>query len=176
MRVQYLSKKNIKEIVKSLELRKDVNKAIIDLLRNAESVKAVSESKYEVIVADNLPLLFKGPRYSGYAPTLFIVNYMYAKGVRLLPMVVVDEGAVDPLMRGADVMIPGIRRVLTPFSVGDFVAVLEPSERYAIVVGYALIDSSTIAPGVKGKGLRNLTWLNDDLWKLCMEIARSESK
>ena len=176
MRVQYLSKKSIKEIVKSLELRKDVDKAIVDLLREAESVKLVSEGRYEVIVADSLPLLFKGPRYSEYAPTLFIVNYMYAKGIKLIPMVVVDEGAVDPLMRGADVMIPGIRRVLTPFSVGNFVAVLEPSERYAIVVGYALIDSSTIAPGVRGKGLRNLTWLNDDLWRLCMEIARSKSK
>ena len=86
MRVQYLSKKSIEEIVKSLELRKDVDKAIVDLLREAESVKLVSEGRYEVIVADSLPLLFKGPRYSEYAPTLFIVNYMYAKGIKLIPM------------------------------------------------------------------------------------------
>ncbi len=176
MKTQYLSKKSIKKIAKRIETRQEIDRALIDLLRNADTVKLFSSEKYEVIVADGLPILFRRPSQEDYAPTLFIVNYMYAKGIKLVPMVVVDEGAVGPLTRGADVMIPGIRRVLTPFTNGSFVAILEPGERYAIVVGRALVDSSTIAPGVKGKGIKNLTWLNDDLWNLCLEIARTESK
>ncbi len=176
MKVQYLSKKSIKEIAKGIETRQEIDRALVDLLRNADTVKLISSEKYEVIVADGLPIFFRRPSQEDYAPTLFIVNYMYAKGTKLVPMVVVDEGAVGPLTRGADVMIPGIRKVLTPFTCGCFVAVLEPGERYAIVVGRALVDSSAIAPGVKGKGIKNLTWLNDDLWNLCLEIARTESK
>jgi len=176
MKVQYLSKKSIKEIARGLEAKQEIDRVLIDLLRNADAVKLISNDKYEVVVADGLPILFRRRGQEDFAPTLFIVNHMYTKGTKLLPMVVVDEGAVGPLTRGADVMIPGIRKVLKPFASGSFVAVLEPGERYAIIVGQALVDSSAIAPGVKGKGIKNLTWLNDDLWSLCIEIARTESK
>ena len=176
MKMQYLSKKMVKEILKYLKKREEIDQLLIDFFKNADSVKLIDTQKYDIIVADSLPVLFRKKNSDFYVPTLFIVNYILnTRKSLILPAVVVDEGAVKPLTRGADVMIPGIRKVIKPFCKGSIVAVLEPKERYAIVIGIALVDSTTIIPGTKGKGIENLTYLNDDLWQLSLQIARGST-
>lgn len=70
------------------------------------------------------------------------------------PIVVVDKGAAEHVVKGADVMIPGVIKY-SSFSEGDPVAIV--SEKYvAIAVGAALQDSNKIVKGSKGKAVKNL--------------------
>ncbi|MEM1771662.1 MAG: PUA domain-containing protein [Ignisphaera sp.] len=177
LKIQYLSKKLLKEVLRSVEARSEIDRIFIDTLKQYEEIRLASDEDFSIIVFDSAPMLFKVKGYDAYIPTLYALNYFYnTKGVRILPTVVVDEGAVKPLLRGADIMIPGIRKVVGSFSKGQLVAVMHPSERYFIVVGIALMDSIGIAPTVKGKCISNISHLEDNVWKASLQLAKSLSK
>lgn len=177
LKMQYLSKKAVKSIITALELRRDIDYGFIEMLRKAEEVKAIYSDKYELIVFDNITALFKVQGKDVYIPTLYVINMLYnTRKMLITPTVVVDEGAVTPLKKGADVMIPGIKKIIKSFSKGDIVAVMEPGERYLIVVGIALVDSSAIAPSVKGKGIENISRIDDEIWTISLQVARALAK
>ena len=176
MRIQYLSKKSVKGILQALESRREIDPSFVAMLKDAEEVKVVYSEKFEIVVFDDKIALFKRADLDIYMPTLYIVNVLYnTQKLLVVPTVVVDEGAVAPLKRGADVMLPGIKKVLKDFSKGDIVAVMDPSERYLLVIGLALTSSSAIAPGAKGKGIENVSHIEDDLWKSCLQLAKTFS-
>jgi len=85
-----------------------------------------------------------------------------------LPTIVVDSGAVAPLLRGADVMAPGVREVRGEFHTGDPVVVVDEKYGKPLVVGLALVDSSAIASGSvkRGKVVENIHRVGDKLWSL----------
>lgn len=177
LKIQFLSKKSLKEILKSVEDRYEINRVFVDFLKQAEEVKLAHNEGVDIIVFDSAPLLFKLEKYGTYIPTLYALNYFYnTKSLAIVPTVVVDEGAVNPLLRGADVMIPGVRKVLHNFSKGHFVGVMHPSEKYFIVVGIALVDSSSIAPNVKGKCILNVSHLDDNIWRASLQLIKTLSR
>ncbi len=177
LKIQYLSKKMLKDILKSIESRIEVNVVFIDTLKQFEEAKLASNRNFSIIVFNAIPMLFRVNEYEIYIPTLYALNYFYnTRGVYILPTVVVDEGAVKPLLRGADVMIPGIRKVITNFSKGQLVSVMHPSEKYFIVVGMALMDSIGIVPNAKGKCIANISHLEDNIWKTSLQLVKSLSK
>jgi PUA-domain protein len=176
LKIQFLSKKSLKEILKSVEDRSEINRFFIDVLKQAEEIKLVSNKSFSIIVFDSAPLLFKIEDIDMYLPTLYAVNYFYnAKNIFIVPTVVVDEGAVNPLLRGADVMIPGVRKVLHNFFKGHIVSVMHPSEKYFIVIGTALVDSTNIVPNTKGKCISNISRLDDEVWRASLQILKSLS-
>lgn len=177
LRIQYLSKKTVKNLLQTLENRGEVDRSFIDMLKNADEVKVAYGDKFEIIVFNSIPALFKVKGLDLYIPTLYVLNMLYnTKKLLVIPTVVVDEGAVEPLRRGADVMIPGIKKVLKSFNKDEFVAVLEPSEKYIIVVGTALVNSESISPSVKGKGIKNLSHLDDEIWTTSLQLVRAFSR
>lgn len=177
LRVQHISKRAVKAILTSLESRRDIDRAFVDMLKEYEEVKVFLSQKFEIVVFNNIVALFKTSKLEFYMPTLYIVNTLYnTKRMLVVPSIVVDEGAVEPIKRGADVMMPGIRRVVKGFSKGDIVAVMEPEERYFIAIGIALVDSTHIAPGVKGRGIENVAHIDDEIWSASLQIARSLSR
>ncbi|AFL67255.1 DUF1947 domain-containing protein [Desulfurococcus amylolyticus] len=84
-----------------------------------------------------------------------------------LPSIIVDKGAVQALLRGADLMVPGIRSIIGGFKAGDIVAIIDEETRRAIAIGSALIDSEVIKNGSvkKGKAVKILHHLNDEYYK-----------
>ena len=117
-RVQYLSKRDIKNIIEALQKRSDIDPSFIQFLKEHEDdVKKVFDEKFEIIVFGATPALFKTPKIDFYIPTLYILNVLYnTKRVIVTPAVTVDEGAIPHLKNGADVMIPGIRKIVKNFS------------------------------------------------------------
>jgi len=177
LRLNYISKRDVKNIFGELQKRVEIDPQLIDYLKEFEDdVKKVVEEKFEIVVFGSTPALFKTQKVDFYLPTLYIVNMLYnTKKIVAVPAVTVDEGAVSFLKNGADVMIPGIKKVLKSFSKNAIVAVLEPSEKYFIVIGYALVDSTQIAPGVKGKAVKNVSHLDDDVWRTSIQVAKALS-
>lgn len=174
MKIEYLSRKKVRNLIRSLEGRSEIAREFIEILSSSETVKAVVYDKFTVYVFDSTPALFTNPRLGEVvAPTLFVLNTLYnTKKLLVLPTVRVDQGAVNPILRGADVMAPGIEHIYRDFDEGQLVAVMEPGERYIMALGIALMPSKRIAETRHGKAIRVATRLNDDLWKACLELAR----
>ncbi|MEM4789271.1 MAG: PUA domain-containing protein [Ignisphaera sp.] len=176
IRIQHLSKKVVKSILSTLEKRRDIDPIFIDILREAETVQIAYTEKFEIVMFNSIAALFKIQGKDLYIPTLYAINMLYnTKKLLIVPAVVVDEGAMEPLKRGADVMIPGIKKILKTFEKNDIVAVMEPSEKYAIVVGIALVNSADIVPKVKGKGIENISHLDDEIWLTSLQLVRALS-
>ncbi|MEM0026717.1 MAG: PUA domain-containing protein [Ignisphaera sp.] len=177
LRAQFISKKEIRSILEELQKRAEIDPQFIAYLKEFENdVKKVVEEKFEIVVFGATPALFKTQKISFYMPTLYAINVMYnTKKIAIVPAVVVDEGAVNHLKNGADVMIPGIRKILKDFTQNSIVGVLDPSEKYFLVVGYALMDSTQIVPGAKGKAIKNVSHIDDDIWRASLQIAKTLS-
>jgi len=118
-----------------------------------------------ILVLDNIPalIIFSNGK---------IIPHLQSLGrLTTCPVVVVDKGAVEHVVKGADVMMPGVVKH-SEFHKGDPVAIV--SEEYiAIAVGIALQDSSNISKEGKGKVVKNLHRPNDVFFKEC--LRREES-
>ncbi len=117
-----------------------------------------------IYIIDDVPALISPPS-GGLIPHL---KYLLSKGYYWLPYVVVDMGAVKPLLRGADLMVPGIRRVHGVFNIGDIVVVVDEKYGKPFMVGRALVSSDKIVSGEvsRGRALENLHRVGDRYWRV----------
>ncbi len=174
IKLQYLSKKAVKEILTAVTSRNEINKKFIEFLQSTETVRIGLAEDFEIIIFNSIPALFRTKNIDIYIPTLYALNYfLNTYKMYIVPSIVVDQGAVEPLKRGADVMMPGIKKINQSFKKGEIVAVLEPHEKYFIVVGMALIDSNNIVSGGKGKCIENISRLDDRIWRASLQLAKS---
>jgi PUA domain protein len=107
-------------------------------------------------------------------PTLFLIHKS-AKGKSLppYPKVVVDAGAVKPIINGADVMRPGIKEFLGDFGKDDVVFVTDEKGR-VIAVAVALYSRQEMEQMQKGKVLINLHHLGDRIWQASLELVKEK--
>ncbi len=144
-----LRKKDSKEISKFFEKNYGV------------SIKGDME-KFEfddlnIITVDNEPIILE---YEGryYFTVYGVIKFKPEKG-----RVVVDEGAMPYIMRGADVMKPGIVEADESIKAGDFVYVAVEGKLTPLAVGIALVDGIEMKEG-KGKAVKNIHHLKDKIW------------
>ncbi len=78
------------------------------------------------------------------------------------PWVEVDEGAAKAILRGADLMAPGIERY-TEFDQGEPVVVRYGNSHIAI--GEAIESSNRLSEMEKGKAIKILHYKGDKFWK-----------
>jgi len=117
----------------------------------------------EVILVDGIPAFFKhGDKWYPH------LKILLSRGSGFSPMVIVDQGAVKPILRGADLMAPGVRGVVGEFKPGDPVIVVEESSRKPFMVGEALVSSSDIVSGAvsRGRVVKNIHRIGDTLWRV----------
>ncbi|MEK6851906.1 MAG: PUA domain-containing protein [Candidatus Thermoplasmatota archaeon] len=80
--------------------------------------------------------------------------------------VTVDMGAVKFVYNGADVMAPGIVDADPSIAVGDLVWVRDERNRQPLAVGEALMTGADMNAAEKGKAVRSLHHVGDEVWKL----------
>ncbi len=132
-----------------------------------EDVEVVSDRKSgieELYIIDGRPAF---ARVSGRLIPL--INYLLEVGAEWLPRIVVDEGAVRPITRGANLMRPGIVSVEGSFKPGDVVVILEPLKKIPIAVHEAVVSSDELQGMERGVVSKRLHYMGDRLW----EYARS---
>ena len=160
------------------ELRETV-KLMAPVLEGADVVEIVQVSEKEYLyLIDNEPLFLKTAHKDVgeyIVPTLFLIHKS-AKGKSLpqYPKVVVDAGAVKPIINGADVMRPGIKEFLGDFNKGDVVFVADEKGR-VIAITAALYSKQEILQMQKGKVLINLHHLGDKIWQISLELAKEKA-
>jgi PUA-domain protein len=80
--------------------------------------------------------------------------------------VVVDMGAVGFIVKGADIMAPGIVDADINIKEGDFVWVCDEKHHKPLAVGIALMNGETMKASKTGKAIRNVHYVGDVLWNL----------
>jgi PUA-domain protein len=114
----------------------------------------------EFLLIENKPLFFF--KEEVLVPTLSVL----LKGVNVLPMVVVDKGAIRFVVNGADVMRPGIIGC-DEFSKGDYIVIVDETYKKPLAVGQALLCSNDLLQAKEGKVIKNIHFVGDIIWEKC---------
>ncbi|QKR01032.1 DUF1947 domain-containing protein [Metallosphaera tengchongensis] len=98
----------------------------------------------------------------GLIPTLCFLQEHEIK----LPFVVVDEGAVKAVARGADLYAPGVLEVQGTLDTGKLLLV-KAKQGQIIAVMRISEGAEEAMRNKKGKIASNVHYIGDDLWKMC---------
>ncbi|MBW6518684.1 MAG: RNA-binding protein [ANME-2 cluster archaeon] len=151
------------------QLRKSQSKDMIhkigELFTDANVILA--NKKFEIAVTDEYELLLVDSE-----PLFFIMDgepFFTVKGaLKLKPdkkVVTVDAGAIPFVVKGADVMKPGIVSADPGIAEGDLVIVIEETHGKALAVGRALVPGDQMTEG-GGKAIRTVHIVGDKLWNM----------
>ncbi|ABO35919.1 RNA-binding protein, containing PUA domain [Methanococcus maripaludis C5] len=151
-----LKKKELKELKDELGNIFDVEKIIP---KKAVVEKAVTEEG-EIILLDGTPLAMVNN--GRIFPTLkFLLNMDIENN-----KVTVDMGAVKFIANGADVMAPGIVEADENIQEGDIVFVVDVTHKKPLSVGEALMGGKTMVEEKKGKAIKTIHFIGDEIWKM----------
>ena len=164
-----LRRKDVKSLVGAFCSQYPKLCSALGVEEDSDGLRVVYED-VEVVVLGGIPLAFR--LGEGLLPTLVAVK---TAGIGSTQYAVVDEGAVKYILRGADVMAPGIVEA-SSFVVGDVVAVWAPSKVSPIAVGRALMSSEEVLRVKRGKAVENLHYAGDRIWEASLEVIRRFSK
>ena len=126
-------------------------------LASVESFDELSVGEEMVYFGNNSPLILR--RKIGLLPSLKFDKY-----VQSLPRVVVDMGAVAHVANGADIMRPGIRDIPSNFGNGDLLVIVDEKYSKPLALGLAEVGSTEMKSMTKGKVIRNVHFVGDELW------------
>ncbi|MFN3383920.1 MAG: PUA domain-containing protein [Archaeoglobaceae archaeon] len=124
-------------------------------------MEALDFGDLRIILVNNEPLLME------YGGKYYVSVY---GAIKLKPekfKVVVDSGATDFIMNGADVMKPGIVSADPRIKEKDFVYVTVEPKDVPIAVGIALCNAEDMKG--KGKAVKNLHHVKDKVWRDLVE-------
>jgi len=78
----------------------------------------------------------------------------------------VDHGAIPFLMNGADCMGAGVQMADPSVEESELVWVRDESHGKPLALGIALVSGDEMVAMTKGKAIKTLHWVGDDLWEL----------
>ena len=78
----------------------------------------------------------------------------------------VDHGAIPFLMKGADCMVAGVHAADASIEVGDLVWIRDMKHKRPLAIGWATMNADDLTNLSKGKGIKTLHWVGDELWDM----------
>ena len=78
----------------------------------------------------------------------------------------VDHGALPFLMNGADCMAAGIHRACETIEEDDLIWIRDQSHGKPLAIGWATMGSNEMVAATKGKAVKMLHHIGDELWEL----------
>ncbi len=120
----------------------------------------------ELFFIDGVPAFAKSENV--LFPTLVSTRILSA-----LPKATVNMGAVPYVCNGADVMAPGIVGFEGDFGKDDFVVILDERHRKPIAIAVALSNSKEAKKLERGKVLKNVHYVGDNLWNFTKQLSQS---
>ncbi|MEM3832808.1 MAG: DUF1947 domain-containing protein [Thermoprotei archaeon] len=101
-----------------------------------------------------------------------MVPFLTSKLILQLPRLYVDQGAVPHIINGADVMAPGVTKIVGELKEGVLAVVVDQSNNRPLAIVEILDDWSLLMKDKHGKIARNLHHFNDKIWKVVSELLR----
>tara|TARA_B100000768_G_C11254357_1_gene365660 strand:+ start:341 stop:850 length:510 start_codon:yes stop_codon:yes gene_type:complete len=78
----------------------------------------------------------------------------------------VDHGAIPFLMNGADCMVAGVQAADEKIVKGELVWIRDMTHKKPLAIGWSVMDGNEMATAAKGKGIKTLHWVGDELWEM----------
>lgn len=78
----------------------------------------------------------------------------------------VDHGAIPFLMNGADCMVAGVQAADEDIAVGELVWIRDMTHKKPLAIGWSTMEGQEMAAATKGKGIKTLHWVGDELWDM----------
>ena len=160
MKRQVVSKHDSRDVIADVERSAGIQ---LDVPKSAqvEILEPDDETKF-VIIDKRFTFISKAGATAGSSSYIPFVGS--AEAVRLFPSVSIDEGAVKYIIKGADVMRPGISKYDEWGEAGKLVVVREDKKGRAAAVGKTVVSSSEMAELKKGNCIKNLHHAGDRFW------------
>ncbi|MHA1130010.1 MAG: DUF1947 domain-containing protein [Candidatus Helarchaeota archaeon] len=150
---------------------KDVKKLQIQLQERYPNLDKLFEKDTRVetgFLEDGTVLYFIKGELTFFTDEKHILPFIRVllKNLIILPQIVVDTGAVPYIVKGADVMIPGIVHVDETIKKNGYVVIVDEKHGKPLAVGLTLMDSAEIKAKKKGKAVKNLHYIGDRIWDI----------
>ena len=162
MKRQVVSKHDSRELIAEIERSAGVR---LEVPRSAQVEILEPDEDSKFVIIDRRFIFVKGGLDGGYIP--FVGS---SEAVGLLPSVTIDEGALKYIIKGADVMRPGISKYDDWGEAGKLVVVREDKKGRAAAVGRSAVSSSEMAELKKGNCVKNLHHAGDKFWNAYKKI------
>ena len=151
MKREQLNKKDLKELNLWLE-----NAGLISTFSKKDKVEKLDNKV--LVVNGNIDYVVYGDKIY---PSLKLI---LKEGVDKFKKVSVDAGAIRFVTKGADVMRPGVTAIDDGISKGDFIVVVDDRFNKPLACGISEYDSVGMRALDKGKVLKNIHFVGDDIW------------
>jgi PUA domain protein len=140
---------------------------IDEMMPKKESLKiAKCHEHIEILVGITGDHLYFRQRDGPFFPSLRMVH----KYPFICPLMQVDQGAIQFVLGGANIMAPGLTSKgakMTPgLKPGTVVTVVAEGKQHALAVGLLKMSPEDITRVNKGVAIENIHYLNDGLWRL----------
>ncbi len=147
-----------------LKIRRDIEKSFgeefVEILPKRSKVEILEADVGEVILVNGKQAFFKTE--TGYFPTV--------RGAQEIKtdkrFVTVDRGAVGFVIKGADIMRPGVVDFAAGIKKGDFLIINEETHKKPVAIGKSLWDYEEFVVKEKGKCVENILYVGDKIWRL----------
>lgn len=113
----------------------------------------------KIILVNNQPEFFY------YENKLIPTLKNLQKNSHILKQIAVDMGAVKFIVKGADLMRPGIVEIGSGIEKDDMVLIVDVNNRKPLAVGIALLGSEEMQAQTSGRVVKNIHYLGDEIWR-----------
>ena len=142
-------------------LRNKEIKELIRLIEEKYSIKFSRKEKYEI---DDEIILINGHPFFFYHEKRLVPTLKLIMENNVLKTITVDMGAVKFVVKGADIMRPGITKIDDTIESNDLVTIIDEKHNKAIGIGLALFSGQEMKNVTEGKVVKNLHYVSDKIW------------
>ena len=155
-----VSRKNIAPLLKALE-----SSLGIDLSVDGAFLEMAEYGPWQMVFVDKVAKAIEvknsdNERFTFLTLRGFLEHNDAAKWVE------VDHGAIPFLMNGADCMVAGVQAADEDIAVGELVWIREMTHKKPLAIGWSTMEGREMAAATKGKGIKTLHWVGDELWEM----------
>ncbi|MBI3032775.1 DUF1947 domain-containing protein [Candidatus Woesearchaeota archaeon] len=141
--------------------KKDINKLLEKQFNLIEFIKKqdiVDNDEQNNIIVNGKKVFFNYEK--NLVPTL---RLLLEKTV--LKKITIDMGAVRFIIKGADIMRPGIRKLDENIAKDEFVVIVDETHGKPLAVGKILFSGEEVKAMNSGKVIKNIHYIGDGIWK-----------
>lgn len=132
-----------------------------------EEINLVDKKVEEAIFEDKKAYILENKIFAFEDDERIVLS---VRGVSLFQLnkkfVVVDDGGIPYVCRGANVMAPGVIDADDEIKPNDWVWVAERKERTPLAVGYAIMSGKKMVENSKGVAVKTINHVGDKIWRL----------
>ncbi|MBI5393211.1 DUF1947 domain-containing protein [Candidatus Woesearchaeota archaeon] len=165
MRLSNSEIKEINDIIsKSYNLENFISKN--DKVEINEDIILINDEKllfkHENNILPTLRLLMKTPLLSGLPNS---ENFAKMQNSLQFKKITVDMGAIPFVIKGADIMRPGITNIEQGIKKDEFIIIIDAQHKKNLAIGRTLFSGEEIQSMTKGRVIKNIHYVGDIIWK-----------